>query len=543
MRLPKLIALTVGLAVLGLGQNPVQFQGLVLAANTGQPLGGVQVTLTPGREYRRGAQLPGTIATSTAADGTFVIAAPQGPFMLYASAPDYFPERAEAIPINTATTRSMTLLLVRKASLEGRLVDSLTTAPIAGMRITPALVRYDWGQAVPDMLEGQTSGRDGSFRFTELIPGTYVLHLAKPEEQPTLQVGKRLQDASPAVTGYGEQWWPGGQTPFDQGVRVSEGARVTVPDIRISQRTLLRLGLSIKADQCTERDRYTVTVARFYGTVVGRAYTLMRNAPAAEIPCDTPFLIDRLSPAEYDLEATSVTSAESQRKAASEHIGVFNDSEWMLQPKSGVLLDVSAEVPDGFPEATRSSLRLEVRAVQGASLTMPQPTAVARFPVSLQADREVQLSLRGLAAPYYISKVTYAGREAEDTIVTPLALSTDQTVKITVAGDGATIQGTVRDRDIPAVGMTVVAVRIPIRFVAGFPVHYYGPADDQGRFGLRGLPPGTYRVLSVPRAVWDTEIQKPGVLGNLAVAGTEVTVGPSAVVPITLVATQVPVTQ
>jgi len=200
-------------------------------------------------------------------------------------------------------------------------------------------------------------------------------------------------------------------------------------------------------------------------------------------------------------------------------------------------------VPDGFPEATRSSLRLEVRAVQGASLTMPQPTAVARFPVSLQADREVQLSLRGLAAPYYISKVTYAGREAEDTIVTPLALSTDQTVKITVAGDGATIQGTVRDRDQPAVGMTVVAVRIPIRFVAGFPVHYYGPADDQGRFGLRGLPPGTYRVLSVPRAVWDTEIQKPGVLGNLAVAGTEVTVGPSAVVPITLVATQVPVTQ
>ena len=217
MRLLTPIALTVGLAVMGLGQNPVQFQGIALAANTGQPLGGVQVTLTPGREYRRGAELPGTIATSTAADGTFVMAAPQGPFMLYASAPDYFLERGEAIPINTATTRSMTLLLVKKASLEGRLVDSLTTAPIAGMRITPAVVHYDWGQAVPDMLEGQTSGRDGSFRFTELIPGNYVLHLVKPEEQPTMQLGKKLQDASAGITGYGEQWWPGGQTPFDQG--------------------------------------------------------------------------------------------------------------------------------------------------------------------------------------------------------------------------------------------------------------------------------------------------------------------------------------
>ena len=520
-------------AVSLLGQSPipqVQVSGFVRSAAAGRPLGAVQVTLSPGSDYRPGAEAHGVVATTTASDGSFSVNVPPGPFMIHAAAAEYLPVRGEPVFVDTTSTREVIVLMVRKSTISGRIVDSLTGNPILGMQVTPSTLHYQRGQPQPFPSASVTTDRSGRFRLPDLVEGDYVLRLAITSELPKLSAGVRLQDAPASITGYGEQWWPNGSTPFDQGVRLAEGENLSVPDIRLPQRPLLQVGLLVKPDQCDPRDRYRLTLFRFYGNVTGGRYAILSGTPGAnlEVRCGTPLLIDHLSPGEYDVEATLIASDQNRARAAYEHLGVFTNQEWIVQPRPGVALNVSLELPDGFPDDVLQAMSLDAWPAE------PQTAAPGRFVASVQPDREVQLSLRGLPPRYYISRITYEGTYHDGTILMPKPQPQAQTVTLAISAGAATIRGTVQDRSLPVPGMVAVAVPTPIKFADGFPTHSFAPADDRGRFLLTGLAPGTYRVLAVSRALWDTEIQKPGVLGNFAVSATEVQLGPGADVTVTL---------
>jgi hypothetical protein len=152
--------------------------------------------------------------------------------------------------------------------------------------------------------------------------------------------------------------------------------------------------------------------------------------------------------------------------------------------------------------------------------------AAHTFEIWPEDDETVELA--GLKPPYYMKEVRYQGvlAPAGEFKVQRYALA--QSLEILVGDDGASLSGTVRERDKAVPGAVVVAIPQPTHLRRRFPVHLLTTADSDGQFKFMRVAPGSYRLLAVRRDIWDTELQKPDVLDRLAPDGTLILLGPRA---------------
>ncbi|HWP85173.1 MAG TPA: carboxypeptidase regulatory-like domain-containing protein [Terriglobia bacterium] len=530
----------------GVTQATPRVEGAVRDARTGQPIAGARVTLYPGPNYRYGQ--PGLMTTESRPDGGFTMTVPApGPYIVNAVAEGYLPEGAAPRPIAVTTSATLTLLMVRQSSLEGRIVDADRGDPIAGVRMIPNVLRYQRGQLIPGIRPGlgtATTDSDGVFRFEGMVPGSYVFRLEIAAEQPKIHIGVNLEDIPSPDVGYGNQWWPGGASPTSEGaVQVVEGARIRLPDIRIARRRLLRLSGSVRPDQCNAGDKYRLSIFRFFGTALGGGNASFAEAPPASVPCETPFVVDRLSPAEYRFAAAAEDAPPADARVVNESVPVFNDVERDFYPMRNVTVTGMIELPEAFPPDARPRLAFRFSPIEGSSSSGPVQTPAERFQTNLPPNRSFYLTALGLPPPYYVSKVTYSGAPVVDAVLTVQPYSPDQTIKITISADGGSIEGTVSERGEPAPRAAVLAVPWPIRSIGGFPVHYFSTANEQGRYAVPSLPPGDYRVLAVPLSSWEMELQKPGLLSALASSGSEIALTPSGSVRLPLELKSLPVSR
>ena len=503
-----------------------KIRGRVIAADTGNPLRGALVQATAAEfQMRR--------ATNTDADGVYEIdALPAGRYTLSVSKGGYVGlqfgqqrpfEQGRPLELTDAqAAERIDFVLPRGGVITGRIVDSFGD-PIAGIRVDARRYQYlpdGQRQLVPVGGFGSIASDDrGHYRIYGLMPGTYVVAAAPGGSGMIAMPGPggamttRSQNAGFATT-----YFPGTAA-------ADEAQAITVS---LGQEAIADFGL------------VAVKVARVSGTVrdsqgkpfSGASLTLRQpqmrlgEPPAfSQTGNDGEFAFANVAPGNYVLEVRRMPrrpGATAADESASMPVTVGGDVANLLVTTAAGTTVRGRVVFEGAkpPPAAAQPLRV---------LPSPAEIGTTFFSAGSQnngivgADGDFQITgvfgnvlFRVIPMPpgWIQKRVTLAGRDITDTgIDMPPGGSLDA-LEVVVTNRVSTLTGTVRNGRGESVTDYVLVVLPRYAKEGANQMRYVATArpDQQGRFQLRGRPPGEYVAMAVAsleqNGAWDPSFQE-----------------------------------
>jgi hypothetical protein len=152
---------------------------------------------------------------------------------------------------------------------------------------------------------------------------------------------------------------------------------------------------------------------------------------------------------------------------------------------------------------------------------MPRIRAAANFPefkfeAQLRPERRYYAVARNLPEDYYLKALTIAGHEAPPDNVVVSGIRAE--MEIVLSPGGAQIEGALQDaKDEPTRGSILL---VPDVAQPGPPDLYRrASADSKGKFTLRGVAPGSYRLLALESINLDADINDPDFLRTIGNQG------------------------
>ena len=139
-----------------------------------------------------------------------------------------------------------------------------------------------------------------------------------------------------------------------------------------------------------------------------------------------------------------------------------------------------------------------------------------RFEAQLRPERRYYAVVRNLRDDYYLKSVTIAGHELPPDNVVVSGIRGN--MEIVLSPRGAQIEGVLLDaKDEPTRGSILL---VPDVAQPGPPDLYRRTsADSKGKFTLRGVAPGSYRLVALESLYLDTEINEPDFLSTIGNRG------------------------
>jgi hypothetical protein len=157
---------------------------------------------------------------------------------------------------------------------------------------------------------------------------------------------------------------------------------------------------------------------------------------------------------------------------------------------------------------------------------MPRVRASANYPefrfdAQLRPDRRYRTAVRNLPEDYYVKSLAISGHEVPPDNVVVSGVRGD--IEIVLSPAGARIEGTLLDaNDQPTRGSILLVPDVP---EPGPPdLFRRASADSKGQFTLRGVAPGSYRLLPLETVSLDSEISDPDFQRTIGNQGQVLTV-------------------
>ena len=222
---------------------------------------------------------------------------------------------------------------------------------------------------------------------------------------------------------------------------------------------------------------------------------------------DGTFEIESVLPGSYTLHAYW-SDDEGRRYQARQVLDVGNGDV------DGVALTIAPGVPvsghiqwDGQPSLLgRGELQVYLRAAESEQAYGGSAKVTGdAFTVKEISEGTYRLNVFGQSQDCFLKAVRFGGVESLDDGFT-VRRGVDAALEVTLSSRGARIQGAVTDADnLPAAGVWVVLVPDEPRR-KHFWQYKSGSTDQYGRFDLRGIAPGNYRLFSwekIERGEWE----------------------------------------
>ena len=502
-----------------------KIQGRVMATDTGNPLRGALVQITANElQIRR--------AAVTDAEGRYEAdALPAGRYSLSVSKGGYVTlqfgqqrpfEQGRPLELSDAQVADrIDFALPRGGVITGRVVDSFGD-PIAGVRVDARRYQYLPGgqrQLVPAGSLGNIASDDrGQYRIYGLMPGTYVV-AAAPAASSTIIMpgaGGGMTSVS-ANAGFATTYFPGTAAADEaQSVAVSLG-----------QEAIADFGLvAVKVARVTGRVRDSQGQPFAGANVILRQsrMTFGDQPTFSQTGDDGGFTISNVAPGDYVLDVRQIRrgpAATNPDEFASLPVTVAGNDIANLLVTTGVGAIVRGRVVyEGAKPPSSAALPLRVM----ASPVDPGPMfSAAASPDNGVVDAEGNFQIRGVTGkvlfraapmpPGWIQKrVTVAGRDVTDT-----GIEVDDStagMEVVLTDRVSTLAGGVRDnRGQPVTDYVLVVLpRYARPEVSDMRFVTTARPDQQGRFQLRGRPPGEYVAMAVPSldqsGAWDPSVQE-----------------------------------
>jgi hypothetical protein len=351
----------------------------------------------------------------------------------------------------------------------------------------------------------------GEYRLFGLPPGRYFIRADyKTKERMTGRDRVQWRDDE-EPRGYIPMYYPSSTEPA-RAITVAVKAGEEIPALEVLMRRVEVFTVRGRIYNLVPRrsnPSYTVTLLPRNS----EAWLSLPQRDAIVDEQDGTFIIRDVLPGAYALAA--LWFDEGKRYQANQNIDVRGaDVEGVaLTVVPGIALN-GRLIWEGQPILERNTLAVYLRAADsvygyGARATL---TAPGTFVLNDVYDLTYRVTVGGLCDDCYLKALRYSGSSSPEDTFTP-ARGSNATLELTISSRGARVQGSVADADnLPAVGVWVTLVPDPAHRSSR---RFYRSAstDQYGRFELRGIAPGEYKLFSWEEAeygAWeDPEFLRP----------------------------------
>jgi hypothetical protein len=345
----------------------------------------------------------------------------------------------------------------------------------------------------------------GEYRLFGLRPGRYFVNA-------TYKPGQRLdtgsddsEEGETAKSGYVPVYYPGSPDLAKAlSIAVKSGEEISSMDMMLEPTTVY-----------TIRGRVNNLVARRSSSGVililesrpnGQAWSIPNRQALVDKP-DGTFEIHGVLPGSYTLMAYWAAD-DGKRYQMRQQVDVGNLDVDGVQLTLAPGMTVSGQVVwDPKPSMDRDALMVSVMAADSSnsfgSQTRVGPNGA--FALKDLSDGLYRLATSGQSPDCYLKSIRYAGMEVSDDEFNVIR-GTQATLEVTISSRGARVQGTVTTADgLPAVGVWVVLVPDE-KHRSEFHLFKQKITDQYGRFDIRGIAPGDYKIFSweqVEQSAWE----------------------------------------
>jgi len=344
----------------------------------------------------------------------------------------------------------------------------------------------------------------GQFRLFGLAPGRYFVSALQREDAQAgdreFTVGDKQGDK-----GYIKTYYPGTQNVAKaSAISVKEGEEVPGIDIQMKQASVYRIRGKV-VNQITRKGG-----ANTYLQLVSRSNHLEWDFGGGQevLKSDGAFEFPNVAPGPYLMMA--YWSNEEKTYSTQERIDVGeSDVEGVT-----LVIGSGATIPghilwDGKPSLAGDELKVSIELADtpfgwGSSARVE---ANQQFTLKEVGDGDYEVTVGGLSKDCYIKDTVYGETHSADGTIAVGKGGGDH-LEIMVSSRGARVEGAVVDKDgLPATGVWVVAVPEETKRT-NFRLFKAQTTDQYGKFDLRGLAPGTYKLFSwagIENSAWEDE--------------------------------------
>jgi hypothetical protein len=478
-------------------------RGRITAADTGKPLRRARVTLTA-------PELAGEPRNaSTDGEGRYEFTdLPAGRFTIRVRRSGYLPlaygqrrPREAAKPLQVEdkqTVERVDLALPRMAVISGRVFDEAGD-PVEGVSVYAVRMMFRDGsrRLVPVGSPRNTTDDDGAFRLTGLAPGMYFV-AADTRETWTVRRGDTKD-----VMGFAPTYFPGTTHP-------SEARRITVQvaqrinDIDFGLVPARAAQISGTAFDSHGKPFTSVDVGE---EVRGEDFASFGSVARATVNADGTFVIPNVPPGDYVLGAARGRDTADPEVALVDVTvnGVDIDNVALIGSAGATVSGRVITDDGGVPDLPALRVTIAER-VSG----QPSPLVIGAFgSQSTLVEPDGSFTVKGVFGRAWLNVNLPEGwgirsvtRDTQDLTGKPFELNTGETladVQVVVTNRVTAVSGQVADeKGVLIADATVIA------FATDATVWTQGPRairatrpDQQGRWRIRGLPPGEFLVVAV----------------------------------------------
>jgi hypothetical protein len=384
--------------------------------------------------------------------------------------------------------------LLPSAVVSGR-IQNENGDPLPWVRVSALRATYVRGKRTLSSDVTVVTNDLGEYRLFGLRPGRYFISATyKPGQR--LEPSDEDEDAADAGKyGYVTTYYAGTPDPARAtALTIKTGDEISSMDLLFEPTTVYGIRGRVNIFGSRRNPNGVILVLEARSTGLGW------SVPARQTIVDKPdgvFEIQNVLPGSYTLSAFLFD--EGRRYQARQTVDVTNiDAEGIqLTPLPG--MDVRGQVIwDPKPSLERDTLSLSVRPADSTFQFGAQARAAAQNGTFLLRDVSeglYRLTTSGQSQDCYLKSIRYAGLEVSDDEFN-VVRGTQATLEVTISSRGARVQGTAKDADgLPAAGVWVVLVPAEAHRHE-FHLFKQQITDQYGRFDIRGIAPGDYKLFS-----------------------------------------------
>jgi len=489
----------------GAKEETCRIKGMVVKLADGTPLKNATVQLenSEAREH--------TIAASTTADGRYELRnVPPGRYKVWARRNGYVEmEYGQLKPSDPGATLVLSpgetkdpinFRLIPAGVIAGKIFDEdgepMWHAAVRALRHTYG------GGSVRDP-SSTTTNDLGEYRLYGLAPGRYSVSVVKRDWNEVIGDREFLVEDKQGEKGYIKTYYPGTQDLAKASlITVKEGEEVSGIDIQLKRVSVYRVRGRL-FNQITQKGEADVSL-------MGRTNGLVGQGGLQS--SDGSFEFRNVVPGSYLLMA--YWDDQGKRYSAHEKIDVGESDIEGVTLVIGTGVTIPGRILwDGKPSLERDELTVSVQSVEALPLGKGATVeANQEFTLKNVGDGDYKVAVFGPSKDCYIKDTVYGATHSGDGVIA-VGKGGGEHLEITISSRGARVEGAVVDKDgLPSTGVWVVAVPEEAKRT-NFRLFKAQTTDQYGRFELRGMVPGTYKLFSWTRIetnAWeDADILRP----------------------------------
>jgi hypothetical protein len=502
-------------------QATASLAGTVVHVETRKPIARARVTVSA-------PALPESRVAITAADGRFDFGAlPPGDYSLAVSRTGFAPQQfgarrgspPAAIPLQAGQRVTTVEVALEPAGvIVGQILDE-DRQPFAGARIDALISRLENDQATLVSLATTRSDDRGEFRLTGLPAGQYFVSAFDPAFE-------NVGDETGTLT-YTPTYYPGTPDP-------ERATRVPVePGVEPATKVVFGLKIirpaRVSGQIVTTDRRVLISGAVIMSPTLGEGLTPVPARDVVILP-DGTFSFRNVPAGHYQIRARGEVEPGGTALFAMFSIAVEGrDVEGItLRLAPGASMEGSVAVEgSSAPRPPLAGARVRAPFADGSSFGDALTGDIGEdgsYRIRGLMPGSHLITIEGLPYPWVLKQVGYRGQDITDIAFDVESGQMMRDVRLTIANEATEVSGVVRDGNGRAAAGALVLILSPSQQFWSRMSRRYGVqrAGADGRYRIRGLPPGEYRALATAD-IDESEATKRDLLRELATQAVPLT--------------------